>query len=122
MVLFRDVSYPCDALWPEQSQHQQTRFHPTHLEQSGLLSSELAIPFEDNHRMEWMPFELAQTNGYGNGDQEAPGGSGGNNNAENALIPQPMGMTSLDPVDAFSLMVTGSDPFESTYVVSDPLA
>ena len=64
VVLFRGVSIPCDAFWPEKSQHQQTKFNPTHLEQSGLLSSELAIPFEDNHRMEWMPFESAQTSCY----------------------------------------------------------
>ena len=61
VVLFRGVSIPCNAFWPEQSQHQQASFNPTHLQQSGLLSSELAIPFEDNHQMEWMPLYSAQT-------------------------------------------------------------
>ena len=61
MVLFGSVSSdPCDAFWPEQNQHQQTKFKPTHLELKGLLSSELAIPFEGNHGMEWMTFESAQ--------------------------------------------------------------
>ena len=64
VVLLGSVSSnPCEASWSEQNQHQQTKFKPTHLELRGLLSSELAIPFEGNHGMEvmeWMPFESAQ--------------------------------------------------------------
>ena len=43
---------------------------------------------------------LQGNNGYGNGDLNAPGGSGGNNNAENALITQLLGMTNLQPTES----------------------
>ena len=39
-------------------------------------------------------------NGYGNGDLNAPGESGVNNNAVNALITQLPGMTNLQPTES----------------------
>ena len=54
-------------------------------------------------------------------EAEAPGGSGGNTTAENALIVQRLGMTIHQPVDEFGLITTTATPLESMILVSESL-